>query len=66
MNPRHTKNPKFIGGTLNTCPKCKSQYNARPAISRVDNKTKICPICGQKEALEAYAKSSNEQKTTSN
>ena len=54
INPYHSSNPKIIGGTLSVCPKCKMRYNSRPAISRVDNKTKICPMCGQKEALEAF------------
>lgn len=34
------------------CPKCGRKYKERPAISRRDNKTKICPDCGTAEALE--------------
>lgn len=56
MNINHIRNPKFIGGTLKTCPLCKSKYNAPSALSRKDNKTEICPMCGQKEALEDYLK----------
>ena len=39
--------------TVNVCPKCGSNYTARPALSREDNKTYICPKCGTREALEA-------------
>ena len=53
MSINHTHNRHIIGGTLSKCPKCGGRYNAHPAISRVDNKTKICPMCGVKEALEA-------------
>lgn len=37
-----------------TCPKCGQIYNEYPAISRLDNKTEICPDCGTKEALEQF------------
>lgn len=33
------------------CPKCGQTYNERPALSREDNKTLICPDCGTREAL---------------
>ena len=33
------------------CPKCGAVYHDRPAISRVDNSTLICPDCGTREAL---------------
>lgn len=36
------------------CPKCNKKYQDRPAISRSDNKTEICPICGLKEGFEAF------------
>lgn len=36
----------------NICPKCGSTYRERPALSREDNKTKICPDCGMFEALQ--------------
>lgn len=35
-----------------TCPKCGRTYNDYPALSRVDNRTEICPDCGIREALE--------------
>lgn len=44
------------------CPKCNKKYDGYPAISRVDSKTKICPTCGTKEALDALK---NIQKTKS-
>ena len=33
------------------CPKCGAIYHERPAISREDNTTEICPDCGTREAL---------------
>ena len=33
------------------CSKCGREYNCPPAISRVENKTKICPVCGVAEAV---------------
>lgn len=39
---------------LRICPKCGKEYNDYPAISRRDNKTEICPECGQIEALEDF------------
>ena len=35
------------------CPKCGQSYKGRPALSREDNKTLICPDCGVREALES-------------
>lgn len=43
------------------CPKCGKAYKARPALSREDNKTLICPTCGIKEALESIGVSEEEQ-----
>lgn len=34
------------------CPKCGKEYRGRPALSRDDNATAICPDCGTREALE--------------
>lgn len=42
------------------CPKCGKNYKAPPAISRVDNKTPICPMCGTREALEGLGIKSDE------
>lgn len=36
------------------CPKCGRYYSEPPALSRVDNKTKICSMCGMKEALKCF------------
>ena len=33
------------------CPKCMQETTDYPAISRRDNKTKICSACGTDEAL---------------
>lgn|SRR5574344_702419 len=41
------------------CPICHEIYTAPSAISRKDNKTKICPGCGMIEAVQAYAKAQN-------
>ena len=30
------------------CPSCGKNFNCYPAISRKDNKTEICPECGEK------------------
>lgn len=39
------------------CPKCGKEIIGYPALSRKDNKTKICSNCGIKEALEIVATS---------
>lgn len=36
------------------CPKCRLGYEGHPALSREDNKTEICPTCGQKEAMQDW------------
>ena len=56
-NPYHTGNPHTIGGTIpvGECPICHRRYRGHPAISRKDNKTKICPECGVREALDDAA-----------
>ena len=38
---------------MRICPRCGSEYQEHPAISRKDNETEICPDCGTLEALEA-------------
>lgn len=43
------------------CPRCKKVYTDRPAISRVDGKTTICPDCGTREALESIGIDTAEQ-----
>ncbi len=42
------------------CPKCKKEIEGVPAISRYDNKTKICADCGTREALEIIGESTKE------
>ncbi len=38
---------------MRTCPICNRKYNERPALSRADNKTEICPTCGMLEAVQS-------------
>ena len=35
------------------CPECGKEYSGRPALSRKDNQTLICPDCGIRESLTA-------------
>ena len=43
------------------CPKCGQPYKGRPALSRYDGKTLICPDCGVREALESIGVDVKEQ-----
>lgn len=43
------------------CPLCGNIYEGRPALSRRDNQTQICPDCGTREALESIGVSREEQ-----
>ena len=43
------------------CPRCGKAYKDRPAISRVDDKTPICPDCGTRESLESIGIDTAEQ-----
>ena len=43
------------------CPKRGRTYTDRPALSRSDNSTLICPDCGTREALESMGISIDEQ-----
>ena len=43
------------------CPLCNQEYIERPAISRVDGVTPICPNCGTRQALESLGVSAEEQ-----
>lgn len=43
------------------CPRCGKAYTGRPAISRTDNQTPICPDCGTREALESIGVDTAEQ-----
>lgn len=33
------------------CPKCGRKYTAPPALSREDNETLLCPLCGTAESI---------------
>jgi len=44
------------------CPICKKKFYDHPAISRKDNKTKICSDCGIREAIQAFTKDKVKQK----
>lgn len=35
------------------CPICEMEYEERPAISRTDSTTLICPDCGIRQSLES-------------
>jgi hypothetical protein len=37
------------------CPRCGRVYNGYPAISRDDNSTGVCSVCGHDEALRELA-----------
>jgi hypothetical protein len=39
---------------LAVCPRCNHEYTEFPALSRIDNRTEICPACGRIEALWEY------------
>ena len=43
------------------CPNCGCGYDEYPAISRKDNKTEICPRCGEMEALNEFFKNESEE-----
>lgn len=45
-----------------TCPICKEVIIGYSALSREDNKTKICANCGTKEALQAFITYSKNEK----
>ena len=38
---------------MRKCPICGLEYSSPPAVSRMDNKTPICPSCGVRQALSA-------------
>ena len=48
-------------GMTRTCPRCGVSYTERPALSRKDNETLICPDCGTREALESIGVGESEQ-----
>ena len=44
------------------CPKCKLEYKKPPSISRLDNKTEICELCGTAEAMALMKMAMNDKK----
>ncbi|MCH3997915.1 MAG: hypothetical protein LKF15_10570 [Lachnospiraceae bacterium] len=46
---------------LRVCPICGRTYGEVPALSRIDNKTLICPDCGTRQALESIGVDKDEQ-----
>ena len=46
-----------------TCPLCGKVYHEPPAVSRRDNKTRICSECGQREAWTQMGLRRDEQDT---
>ena len=43
------------------CPRCGRSYRGYPTLSREDNKTRICPDCGIREALSSIGICAAEQ-----
>ena len=46
---------------LRICPICGRPYSGVPALSRTDNKTKICPDCRTRQALESIGVDKEQQ-----
>lgn len=46
---------------ISICPRCGQAYRERPALSRLDNETLICPDCGTREALDSIGVKPEEQ-----
>lgn len=45
------------------CPRCGQEYRGRPAVSRADSETLLCPDCGTREALESIGVDAEEQES---
>ena len=43
------------------CPICGATYHERPAVSRTDGETPICPDCGIRQALDSIGIEPDEQ-----
>ena len=48
---------------ISVCPRCGQTYHGRPAVSRADGRTAICPDCGTREALESIGVDAKEQES---
>lgn len=46
---------------ISVCPRCRQAYHEHSALSRLDNKTLICPDCGTREALDSIGVKPDEQ-----
>ena len=46
---------------VRVCPICGQEYTDRPAISRTDGESPICPDCGTRQALESLGIDTDEQ-----
>lgn len=46
---------------MRICPICRQNYAERPATSREDNYTLICPDCGIRQSLSVLGISTEEQ-----
>ena len=46
---------------ISVCPRCGQAYHEHSALSRLDNKTLICPDCGTREALDTLGVKPEEQ-----
>jgi DNA-directed RNA polymerase subunit RPC12/RpoP len=46
---------------ISVCPRCGQTFTEPPALSRLDNTTRICPDCGTREALESIGVDTAEQ-----
>ncbi len=51
-----SKNKPKVAKKRHKCPKCGAYFNGYPALSRKDNRTKICPKCGVREAIETFVR----------
>lgn len=40
------------------CPRCDQPMSKYPALSRTDNQTHVCELCGMDEAIECHIKGS--------
>lgn len=48
----------------NICVNCGKAYSGRPALSRKDNKSLICPKCGTRKALDSIGITEEQKQET--